>query len=394
MSVFVLLPAAGMGKRMGASVNKQYLPLGERPVLSHTIALFDRHPRVDHIFVICPQAEMPLCQQQVIDPYGFSKVRGLVPGGAERQDSVRNGLLACGAAPDDVVLIHDGARPLLPFELIDAAIEKAEKSGAAIVGVPVKDTIKLVRDGMIEATPDRRHLWQAQTPQGFRFGAILDAHRLAQQQNYQGTDDASLIEWTGGRVAVIPGSYRNIKITTPEDLLLARAFLDNPGYPGMMRIGHGYDVHQLVAERKLILGGVEIAYHLGLLGHSDADVLLHAICDAILGALGEGDIGKHFPDTDPAYRGISSIKLLREVMRLTRDKGYALGNLDATIIAQRPKLAPFIARMRERIADACGTDCDRINVKATTTEQLGFEGRGEGISSHAVVVLSKVAGNH
>jgi 2-C-methyl-D-erythritol 2,4-cyclodiphosphate synthase len=162
----------------------------------------------------------------------------------------------------------------------------------------------------------------------------------------------------------------------------------------MMRIGHGYDVHQLVAERKLILGGVEIAYHLGLLGHSDADVLLHAICDAILGALGEGDIGKHFPDTDPAYRGISSMKLLREVMRLARDKGYALGNLDATIIAQRPKLAPFIARMRERIADACGTDCDRINVKATTTEQLGFEGRGEGISSHAVVVLSKVAGNH
>jgi 2-C-methyl-D-erythritol 4-phosphate cytidylyltransferase len=229
MSVFVLLPAAGMGKRMGASVNKQYLPLGERPVLSHTIALFDRHPRIDHIFVICPQAEMPLCQQQVIDPYGFSKVRGLVPGGAERQDSVRNGLLACGAAPDDVVLIHDGARPLLPFELIDTVIEEAEKSGATIVGVPVKDTIKLVRDGMIEATPDRRLLWQAQTPQGFRFGAILDAHRLAQQQNYQGTDDASLIEWTGGRVAVIPGSYRNIKITTPEDLLLARAFLDNPG---------------------------------------------------------------------------------------------------------------------------------------------------------------------
>ncbi|WP_041531458.1 2-C-methyl-D-erythritol 2,4-cyclodiphosphate synthase [Syntrophotalea carbinolica] len=158
-----------------------------------------------------------------------------------------------------------------------------------------------------------------------------------------------------------------------------------------MRIGHGYDVHQLVAERKLILGGVDIPHTLGLLGHSDADVLLHAICDAILGALGEGDIGKHFPDTDPAYKGISSIKLLHEVMRLAETKGYRLGNLDATIIAQRPKLAPFIGNMRENIAEACGTDVSRINVKATTTEQLGFEGRGEGISSHAVVLLNKAA---
>jgi 2-C-methyl-D-erythritol 2,4-cyclodiphosphate synthase len=159
----------------------------------------------------------------------------------------------------------------------------------------------------------------------------------------------------------------------------------------MMRIGHGYDVHQLVAERKLILGGVDIPHQLGLLGHSDADVLLHAICDAILGALGEGDIGKHFPDTDPAYKGISSLKLLHEVMALAQGKGYVLGNIDATIIAQRPKLAPFIPRMRENIAAACAADVSRINVKATTTEHLGFEGRGEGISSHAVVLLNKAA---
>jgi 2-C-methyl-D-erythritol 4-phosphate cytidylyltransferase len=229
MSVYVLIPAAGMGRRMGASVNKQYLPLGDRPVLSHTIALFDRHPSVDHIFVICPEAEMALCRREVLDPFSFAKVRDLVPGGAERQDSVRNGLQACQAGEQDIVLIHDGARPLLSPTLIDPIIAAVQYHGAAIVGVPVKDTIKLVRDGMIDETPARSLLWQAQTPQGFRFGLIRNAHAKALQKNYCGTDDASLIEWLGNPVAMIEGNYRNIKITTPEDLVLARAFLDTPG---------------------------------------------------------------------------------------------------------------------------------------------------------------------
>ncbi|MDK2848296.1 MAG: 2-C-methyl-D-erythritol 4-phosphate cytidylyltransferase [Desulfuromonadales bacterium] len=229
MSNHVLIPAAGMGRRMGASVNKQYLPLGDRPVLSHTIALFDRHPNIDHIFVICPETEIPLCRREVIEPFGFTKVRPLVAGGAERQDSVRNGLMACQAGEQDIVLIHDGARPLLSPELIDPAIDAARRHGAAIVGVPVKDTIKLVSGGMIDTTPDRRLLWQAQTPQCFRFGLIRDAHVKAVQENYRGTDDASLIEWLGNPVAVIEGNYRNIKITTPEDLVLARAFLNISG---------------------------------------------------------------------------------------------------------------------------------------------------------------------
>jgi 2-C-methyl-D-erythritol 4-phosphate cytidylyltransferase len=229
MSIYVLIPAAGMGRRMGASVNKQYLPLGDRPVLSHTIALFDHHPSIDHIYVICPEAEMPLCQQQVIDPFGFSKVRPLVAGGAERQDSVRNGLQACQANDEDIVLIHDGARPLLSADLIDPVIASTQRLGAAIVGVPVKDTIKQVSNGLIDATPDRSGLWQAQTPQGFRYGLICEAHAKAQRQNYRGTDDASLIEWLGGPVAMLEGSYRNIKITTPEDLVLARAFLNSSG---------------------------------------------------------------------------------------------------------------------------------------------------------------------
>lgn len=214
---------------MGAAVNKQYLPLGDRPVLSHTIALFDRNPRVDHIIVICPKAEIPLCQQEVIEPFGFTKVRPLVAGGAERQDSVRNGLQACQANDEDIVLIHDGARPLLSPDLIEPVIAATERFGAAIVGVPVKDTIKQVTNGLIDTTPDRSRLWQAQTPQSFRFGLIRDAHIKALQQNYYGTDDASLIEWLGAPVAMIEGSYRNIKITTPEDLVLARAFLDSPG---------------------------------------------------------------------------------------------------------------------------------------------------------------------
>lgn len=229
MSVHVLIPAAGMGRRMGASVNKQYLPLGDRPVLSHTIALFDRHPAIDHIFVICPEAEMSTCRQQVIDPFGFKKVRRLVAGGAERQDSVRNGLLACGAADEDIVLIHDGARPLLDPALIDPVIAAIRRHGAAIVGVPVKDTIKQVTDGMIDGTPDRKHLWQAQTPQGFRFELIRDAHAKALHRGFCGTDDASLIEWLGEPVAMVEGDYCNIKITTPEDLVLARAFLDPQG---------------------------------------------------------------------------------------------------------------------------------------------------------------------
>lgn len=225
MNVVVLIPAAGMGRRMGASVNKQYLPLDDRPILAHTIALFDNHPRVDRIHVIIPAAEMAQCRAEVLDPCGFRKVGELIAGGAERQDSVRNGLLACGAETGDIVLIHDGVRPLLPAELVGRVIDQVVTDGACVVGVPVKDTIKQVRDGRITGTPDRRFLWQAQTPQAFRFGQILQAHEQAVEDGFCGSDDASLVERLGLPVGIVEGSYRNIKITTPEDLLLARAFL-------------------------------------------------------------------------------------------------------------------------------------------------------------------------
>ncbi len=224
MNVIVLIPAAGMGRRMGADCNKQYLNLADRPILAHTLALFDDHPRVERIYIISPEDEIPYCRQEIVDRYAFSRVRGLVAGGAERQDSVRNGLHSCEAAEDDIVVVHDGVRPFFPPQLLEGVIETAARVGGCVVGVPVKDTIKEVEAGMIQGTPQRSRLWQAQTPQAFRFGLLRDLHRRAADEGFCGTDDASLLEHFGYPVAMVEGDYRNIKITTPEDLVLARAF--------------------------------------------------------------------------------------------------------------------------------------------------------------------------
>lgn len=225
MKVHVLIPAAGAGRRMGAKVNKQYLSLGGRPILAHTISLFENHPAVDSITLIAPEDEIAFCRDDIVSQYDFTKVRQIVVGGKERQDSVRNGLRACAAAEDDIVLIHDGVRPLLPPDLIDAAIAEAVKAGAALVAVPVKDTVKVVDQGQVLQTPDRSTLWLAQTPQAFRYQLIATAHEKAYKEAYQATDDAQLVEWLGEPVAIVSGSYQNLKITTPEDLLLAESFL-------------------------------------------------------------------------------------------------------------------------------------------------------------------------
>ena len=230
MKATVLIPAAGMGRRMGASVNKQYLDLAGKPILARTLALFDRHPQIEHIYPIIPRDEIPYCQQQIIDRYGFSKVRRIIPGGAERQDSVRNGLQALVeddlAQSERVVLIHDGARPLFNPQLLPQLLDVIAEQSACIVGVPSKDTIKEVDNGLISNTPDRRRLWQAQTPQGFRYQLIADAFAKADAEQFLGTDDASLLERYGMPVAILQGDYRNIKVTTPEDLPVAAAFLD------------------------------------------------------------------------------------------------------------------------------------------------------------------------
>jgi 2-C-methyl-D-erythritol 4-phosphate cytidylyltransferase len=230
MSVIVLVPAAGAGSRMGAAVNKQYLTLADRPILAHTLNLFDGHPVVDSIHLISPATEIAYCRREVVERYAFVKVRSIIAGGAERQDSVRNGLLECGAAADDIVLIHDGVRPFFPPGLLPRVVATALRVGACVVGVPVKDTIKEVADSLILGTPDRHRLWQAQTPQAFRFALIRDAHERAVRDGFRGTDDAALVERLGYPVAMLEGSYRNIKITSPEDLILAEAFLKAPAY--------------------------------------------------------------------------------------------------------------------------------------------------------------------
>jgi 2-C-methyl-D-erythritol 4-phosphate cytidylyltransferase len=231
MSVIVLIPAAGMGSRMGSAVHKQYLALAGRPILAHTLALFDDHPAIDHIYLIAPAAEIAYCQAEIVDRYRFAKVRGVVGGGQERQESVRNGLAACAGAAGDIVLIHDGVRPFFPATLIEPLLATAARVGACLLGVPVKDTVKVVAEGRVAATPDRSTLWQAQTPQVFRYELLAAAHRRAVEDDFLGTDDASLVERLGEPVAILHGSYRNIKITTPEDLVLARAFSKHQEIP-------------------------------------------------------------------------------------------------------------------------------------------------------------------
>lgn len=225
MNVHVLIPAAGVGRRMAADINKQYLSIGGRPILAHTIEIFEQHPLINSITLIAPADEIGYCRDDIVGQFGFSKVGQIVAGGKERQDSVRNGLQACGAAADDIILIHDAVRPLLPVELINTVIEQTVASGAALVAVPAKDTIKVVEQGQVVETPDRRTLWLAQTPQSFRYHLIATAYEKAYKEGYQATDDAELVEWLGEPVSIVPGSYRNLKITTPEDLLLAETFM-------------------------------------------------------------------------------------------------------------------------------------------------------------------------
>ena len=282
---------------------------------------------------------------------------------------------------------------LVTAEVIARTLESAKKYGSGVAAVPLKDTVKRVNEGgVVVDTPPRDALRAVQTPQTFEAELIRRAH-AAYALGERATDDAALAERMGVKVRLTEGDVENIKLTTPEDMLLARqVILRREGQKEeklMVRIGHGYDVHRLTEDRKLILCGVEIPYTLGLLGHSDADVALHALMDALLGAAALGDIGRHFPDTDPAYKGADSGKLLDHVVALLEEKGYAVGNVDVTIICQRPKLKDYIEQMRQNVARHLKVDADRVNIKATTTEKLGFEGEGLGISSHAVACIEK-----
>lgn len=368
--VIAIIVAAGRGKRLGSSLPKQFLKVRGRTILEMSVEAFEQNKYVDEIFVA---ANADYCELTEKLCRGFSKLKKIVAGGAERQDSVRVAL-DCLRGENGIVLVHDAARPFVSEAVINAVIEGTADFGAAIPTVPAKDTIRQI-DGTGSRTLQRETLARVQTPQGFRISLLKHAFEKAQAEGFLGTDDASLVERMGINISMVQGEDANRKITTREDLETE------------MRIGTGYDVHRLVEGRPLVLCGEQIPYEKGLLGHSDADVALHALMDAMLGAAGLGDIGKHFPDTDERYRGISSMKLLQKTAELLREAGYFLGNADITIIAQRPKIAGYIPKMRANIAEIMNCDENKINIKGTTTEKLGFVGREEGIASEAVCIL-------
>ena len=377
---YAIILAGGSGSRMGAGMNKVLMPLAGETVIARSLSAFAG--MVDGMILVSRSEDMQ--QMQLAAAQAGIDVR-IVAGGATRQESVWNGLCALSEACTHV-MIHDGARCLVDKATIERCKASVFECGTGVAAIPVIDTIKETdAEELVVSTPDRSALRAVQTPQGFSLEIIREAHRKAQEAGFIGTDDASLVERLNIPVRLTLGDRRNIKLTTPEDMQMAEAFLHND-FPAL-RIGQGYDVHRLVEGRDLILCGVKVPHHLGLLGHSDADVALHALMDAMLGSMALGDIGRHFPDTDEQYRGISSMKLLEHVAALLREHGARVTNCDVTIAAQRPKLLPYVPQMRQNIASVLALPLDRVNVKATTTEHLAFEGREEGISARAVCMV-------
>lgn len=374
--IAVIIAAAGMGRRLGGPVPKQFLKLGGQPVIVKTLATFESMPEIDYIIIVTGEDYVEHCRE-LARKYGIRKAEAVVKGGTERQDSVYNALTEIKDSFSDAeyVLIHDAARPFVSRDVIMNVIEAAYENGASVACVPMKDSLRRLEKNKAlgeSHAVERSEYFAVQTPQGFRISELLHAYEKAAEEGYYGTDDASVAERAGIRIAVADGDYANIKITTREDI------------PMENRIGTGFDVHKFETGRKLILGGVDIPYEKGLAGHSDADVLVHALMDALLGAAALGDIGRHFPDTDSKYAGISSLKLLAHVSELLGSEGYSIGNVDVTVIAQAPKIAPHIEEMRENIAEILKLEKGRINIKGTTTERLGFTGRKEGIATEAV----------
>jgi 2-C-methyl-D-erythritol 4-phosphate cytidylyltransferase/2-C-methyl-D-erythritol 2,4-cyclodiphosphate synthase len=388
MRTVAIIPAGGVGKRLKAKKAKQYLLLDDVPLLVHTLKVFQQTEIIDEIILVLPPDDVASAQKQLINKYGLTKVTAVIAGGKERQDSVRNGLAGINGKCD-VVVIHDAVRPFVIQELIHQVVAAAKNTGAASAGVKAKDTIKETKkNNLVAATIPRQNLWLTQTPQAFKFDLLKKAYTAAYRDKYYGTDDASLIERIGAKVKMIDGSYENIKITTPEDLIMAKALMKKKtGSKMNFRNGFGYDSHRFAYGRKFILGGVEIPFDKGLQGHSNADALLHAICDALLGAAGCGDIGRHFPDTDAAYKDISSIILLKRVKKIIAAKGFSINNIDATVVMEMPKLAPYAAQMVSNIARALDIAETSVNIKAKTNEGMGFIGRNEGVAVFAMATV-------
>jgi 2-C-methyl-D-erythritol 4-phosphate cytidylyltransferase/2-C-methyl-D-erythritol 2,4-cyclodiphosphate synthase len=377
----VLIVAAGRGARFGGPLPKQYCRLGSVTVLRRTVGVFLRHVRVASLRVAIHPDDRSLYDAAMA---GLA-VPEPIAGGAQRQDSVRHLLQGLDADPDDLVLIHDGARPFVSPAIIDRVIAGLARADGVIAALPVRDTIKRAeRNGPLVAdTVDRSLLWRAQTPQGFRYGIARAAHEAAAGLDLP--DDAAVVERAGHPVELVMGDEDNFKITTAEDL--ARAERQLQAGLGDVRTGSGFDVHRLVPGDGCWINGIRIPHDRTLLGHSDADVGLHALTDAILGAIGAGDIGQHFPPSDERWRGAASDRFLAHAAALVAAKGGVIAHCDVTVICERPKIGPHRAAMVERIAEILDIAADRVSVKATTTEQLGFTGRNEGIAAQAVATV-------
>jgi 2-C-methyl-D-erythritol 4-phosphate cytidylyltransferase/2-C-methyl-D-erythritol 2,4-cyclodiphosphate synthase len=386
MHVTAIIAAAGAGRRLGAAKPKQLLDIGGGSMLHHSVVAFYGHRRVSEIVVVLPKGQTSLALATATEPGRLPPVH-VVAGGERRQDSVANGFDAVDAK-SDVVLIHDAARPFVTADLIDRTIDAAAEHGAAIAALQSRDTVKRVdADGTIVDTIPRETIYLAQTPQGFRREVLARAIAIG-RSGVEATDEALLAERAGYRVHVVDGDPGNVKITTDEDLRAARARTAAAGKAARTgRAGTGYDLHRLVEGRPLVIGGVTIPAERGALGHSDADVVCHAATDAILGALGLGDIGRHFPDTDPKWKGADSLALLAQAAAMVAAAGYEVGNLDVTVILERPKIKDRIDEMRVRVAKAVGVDVSRISIKGKTNEGVDAIGRGEAIAAHAVALV-------
>jgi 2-C-methyl-D-erythritol 4-phosphate cytidylyltransferase/2-C-methyl-D-erythritol 2,4-cyclodiphosphate synthase len=389
LKVSVIVVAAGSGRRFGYERNKLFYPLCGKPVLAHTLERVFAASQVSEVVIVISEQDHDDIADIVEGLHPAMPVRYAL-GGAEREDSVYNGLMA--TSPDmDVVMVHDGARPLAGPEWYDNAVPVMERATAAIYAIPLKDTVKL-RESVDAMGPqtvrtlDRSRLVAAQTPQIFHRDVLIKAHRYAKDHNLTGTDDASLVEAIGEKIVILRGDERNHKVTTMDDVPVLEFYMNGPTEH---RVGSGYDVHPLANGRKLILGGVEIPFEKGLDGHSDADVLIHAIMDSLLGAAGLKDIGTYFPDTDKAFKNISSLVLLEKVRQILVENSCRIINVDATLMAQRPKIKPYVAKMVANIAKALQIDKLSVSVKATTTEHLGFVGQEEGMAAQAAAMVLK-----
>lgn len=389
MFVSAILAAGGRGTRLGAATPKQLLMVGDRTILQRSFDTLEAHPRIDEVIVALP-GDLAAAPPHFLT--STQKSVRIVNGGDRRQDSVANAFL-CVSDRADVVVIHDAARPFATSELFSRVIDAAAKDGAAIAALQASDTVKEARaddTGTIARTIARESIYLAQTPQAFRRAVLAEAI-VKGGTEVGATDEASLAELSGHAVRLVHGEAANIKITTEQDLRICEGLArrPEPAVGVSVRIGTGYDLHRLEAGRRLIIGGVEIPHRMGLIGHSDADVLCHAVTDAILGAAGQGDIGLHFPDTDPQWTGANSIDLLERAAKIIRRAGYVVANVDAVVIAELPKLSPHIDAIRRKLADALGVDASAVSVKGKTNEQVGALGRNEAIAVHAVALLAR-----